>query len=287
MKAIILSGGGPKGSYQAGAMSYMASRGFSPDLIVGTSIGAINGAAIAHYMLNGFDFIYATTNLQLFWYTRILSSKHVISNRSKWKLGYELLSNNWNGLYDVSPFIKLFDEYTDKRRNYTGVEITTVACAVEFESLHSSYFNNNSIDYYDAVIASGMQPILMPDKIINTFHYFDGGIREVAPLGYAIDNGATEIVAIVCQAENPKHKKWSGSLSSIAGRTLDSLLNEVVNNDIDICRLKNEIPRYKNIKLTVIRPKYDLDVPLDNFTHQHIRDAGHLGYQDASEIWQG
>jgi NTE family protein len=45
-KALVLSGGGMFGAWQAGAWSVLAPR-FQPDLIVGASIGSLNGYAIA------------------------------------------------------------------------------------------------------------------------------------------------------------------------------------------------------------------------------------------------
>ena len=45
-RALVLSGGGIFGAWQAGAWSVLA-RQFQPDLIVGTSVGSLNGYAIA------------------------------------------------------------------------------------------------------------------------------------------------------------------------------------------------------------------------------------------------
>lgn len=46
MKALVLSGGGLFGAWQAGAWSVLAEQ-FEPDLIVGASIGSLNGYLIA------------------------------------------------------------------------------------------------------------------------------------------------------------------------------------------------------------------------------------------------
>lgn len=45
--ALVLQGGGAMGAYQAGVYQALDENGFCPDWIVGTSIGAINGALIA------------------------------------------------------------------------------------------------------------------------------------------------------------------------------------------------------------------------------------------------
>ncbi len=44
---LVLVGGGAKGAYQAGALRYLAELDFSPHIIAGTSIGALNGAVLA------------------------------------------------------------------------------------------------------------------------------------------------------------------------------------------------------------------------------------------------
>lgn len=45
--AIVLSGGGAKGSFQVGALRFLYWQGVRPDVIAGTSVGAINGAKLA------------------------------------------------------------------------------------------------------------------------------------------------------------------------------------------------------------------------------------------------
>ncbi len=61
IRALILSGGGGRGAFHAGVYQYLMSQGkgnvdpshagsWKPDIVVGTSIGAVNGAAIAQGM---------------------------------------------------------------------------------------------------------------------------------------------------------------------------------------------------------------------------------------------
>ena len=52
MKALVLTGGGAKGAWQAGVMKALHERGERYDMIVGTSVGAINGAG---YSFGGVD----------------------------------------------------------------------------------------------------------------------------------------------------------------------------------------------------------------------------------------
>ena len=45
--AIVISGGGAKGDFEVGALRLLYDRGIRPDIICGTSVGAINGAKLA------------------------------------------------------------------------------------------------------------------------------------------------------------------------------------------------------------------------------------------------
>src|SRR5512139_3913298 len=44
--AFVLGGGGARGAMQVGALRALVEAGFRPDLLVGTSIGAVNAAAL-------------------------------------------------------------------------------------------------------------------------------------------------------------------------------------------------------------------------------------------------
>src|SRR3990172_3605142 len=45
-RALVLSGGGSRGAYHVGVYKYLEEKGLTPDIVVGTSIGAVNGAMI-------------------------------------------------------------------------------------------------------------------------------------------------------------------------------------------------------------------------------------------------
>jgi NTE family protein len=62
MRVLVLSGGHALGAYQGGAWEALAERGFAPDWVAGTSIGAINGALIL-----GGGRAEATARLRRFW----------------------------------------------------------------------------------------------------------------------------------------------------------------------------------------------------------------------------
>ena len=46
-RALVLSGGGGRGAYHVGVLRFLEEHEWFPDVVAGTSIGAVNGAAIA------------------------------------------------------------------------------------------------------------------------------------------------------------------------------------------------------------------------------------------------
>ncbi|MGD0934221.1 MAG: patatin-like phospholipase family protein, partial [Streptosporangiaceae bacterium] len=45
--AFVLGGGGVLGAHEVGMLQALAEAGIRPDIVVGTSVGAINGAFVA------------------------------------------------------------------------------------------------------------------------------------------------------------------------------------------------------------------------------------------------
>ena len=50
--ALVLSGGGARGALQVGAVQALVEIGYHPEILVGTSIGAANGAILAMHGFN-------------------------------------------------------------------------------------------------------------------------------------------------------------------------------------------------------------------------------------------
>lgn len=154
-------------------------------------------------------------------------------------------------------------------------------------------------DFIDYVLASTSIPIAMPGVKIGGKPFFDGGLKDVAPLGKAIDEGATEIVCIACQAENIG-VTGSGfnyrNIISLSERFTDIMVNEIVNNDLKKATYannyapadgspKNEHPfkDYRRIKIITIRPPETLTLDLDNFNEKDIAGLIASGYEVGKE----
>ena len=63
-RALVLSGGGSKGAYEAGFLKAFEEAGLSFDLVTGTSIGALNGALIVMNKREAIDELWNTLDLE-------------------------------------------------------------------------------------------------------------------------------------------------------------------------------------------------------------------------------
>jgi NTE family protein len=63
-RALVLSGGGSKGAFEAGFIKALSEAGLHFDLITGTSIGALNGALLVMGKKEAFDDLWDHLDLE-------------------------------------------------------------------------------------------------------------------------------------------------------------------------------------------------------------------------------
>lgn len=190
MRAFVLSGGGARGPMQVGALQALLEHGIYPDLIVGTSVGAINGAGLAiDPTLSGLrrlrhtwsevrqrDLGLGTTARGLL---RLLTGRASLGNSRKL---YRMICDH---LGDVWMHFGAFDK--------VQLRIT----AVDIDRGEPYVFGDDPRDsVVDALMAStALHPYLPAWEYLDR-HYVDGGVWSNLPLQVAIERGATEIYAI-------------------------------------------------------------------------------------------
>lgn len=190
--AFVLGGGGDLGAHEVGMLSALTTFDISPDLVIGTSIGAINGAMIAA------DPSAATVEtLTELWTT--LDQKGIFGDSIFSKVatlarsGTHLTDNaSLRALIERSLPVHTFEELQ--------VPFECVAASIEQATVH--YFSSGSL--VDAILASSAVPGLLPPVEIDGEHFLDGGLVASIPLDRAIDLGATTIYVLqVGRIEEP------------------------------------------------------------------------------------
>lgn len=155
-RALVLSGGGMFGAWQAGAWRALADR-LQPDLIVGASVGSLNGYAIAGGA--------TPDELADFW-----MQPHVGSLRDL-----------------PSTIQKLMGRYS-LRRDYAVV-------LTDLLRLKPRIFRGSEITWQH-LAASCAIPGVLPQYKIEGRWYTDGGLLNPLPVWAAVELGATQIVAL-------------------------------------------------------------------------------------------
>jgi NTE family protein len=196
LRALVLSGGGGRGAYHVGALRFLEEHDWYPDIIVGTSIGAVNGAAIA----SGHN----SHSLWSLW--RRLTTDDV--QRRAWKL---FSPDEWDHLLDTSPLRKTLIEqgWIDLSRiNAKNPSHHLRITVVEAETGQLRIFGNSCDDLpgshceqaeitLDHILASCSIPVVYPPTRIGDVRFWDGGTVANTPLGPAVDAGADDIVVVL------------------------------------------------------------------------------------------
>jgi NTE family protein len=297
-KALVLGGGSLKGAWQVGAIqAVLDSRKFTPDMIYGISVGALNSSFLVNeaskqaQASGTIDWTEANKKLLEFWLKEITKPEDIAILKSKFMLGIDTLLSRFDGLLDTTPLRIKLDQYLDihqLRRSPIKLKIG----AVNVLTGEMFYADPSEQHFFDYLQASSSLPFIMPPIQIGDDHrkvFMDGGLREVIPLKQAIEDGAEEIIAI---ATHPKNKAMGNfnyrSIFSLLERVKDISVNQFENNDIEWAENYSKsivgISNYqinKKLKLTIIRPKEALHLELTNFKAEDIRDLIKQGYEEA------
>ena len=200
LTAYVLGGGGVLGSSEVGMVRALAERGVRPDLVLGTSIGALNGAFIAADPgLEGAERLAAVWEAVVregvFLDNPVRQAARVAKYRT------HLLSN--------APLRHLVERYLPVSR-FEDLEVAFQCVAACIEDSSGRWFSQG--DLSDAVVASCSVPGLFPPVRIGDHHYLDGGLVHSIPVGRALALGATRIFVLqvgrVEQPLRPPTKPW-------------------------------------------------------------------------------
>ena len=230
--AFVLSGGGNKGAIEVGALQVLLEHGIRPDILVGTSVGAINAAALAvNPTLEGARW------LEEIW--RGVTRKDVLPNNylaTVWRVvtGEKSLFTNQN-LRDFleSKLPKGIRKFSDVK----GVELYITAVDLDTGELYT-FGIDRSEDILDAIMASAALPIFLAPWEYRGREYVDGGVVRNLPLRVALNAGATEIWAID-MAQSRTYRRASRGILTVIGKIVAAVRRQ---QSLDELALAGDLP---------------------------------------------
>jgi NTE family protein len=270
-RALVLSGGGGRGAYECGVYKYLEEVGWEPDILVGTSIGAINAAAIASGR--------SAADLEAAW----------LATRTKdiqrfWRL------KPWKSIYDTSPWRKTLYRYIDFDA-LPSTDKRLLIATTELETGQLRIFDNQETALTpDHILASCSIPLVYPWTKIKERHYWDGAVMANTPLAGAIDAGADEVIIVLLSPIGERHMeppRWPWHALTVV---LDLALSATYENDLKQVENVNQLvaaqvdSKHRHIKCQVVTPSKETDL-LRIIRYEPDFSAGliRLGYDDARE----
>jgi NTE family protein len=184
-KALILSGGGARGAFQVGVWKYLQEINWTPDLICGTSIGAVNAAAIGSGMsVDRLIELWQTHNRSEIYRLKVLKF-----------LGSAVLGKPIKPPLDTAPLRTLLTRHLNlEALRQSPIEIIISAVHLTTGRLH---LYNQAVIEIDHLMASGAMPILFPWQPIQGELYWDGGVMANSPLFIALERKIEEIIVVL------------------------------------------------------------------------------------------
>lgn len=217
MLAFVLSGGGNRGPLEVGALQVLLEHGIVPDMLVGSSAGAINAAFLAIdptpqmasrltglWVKAGDEHVFGSNRLTILW--RFLTGKDSLhNNKNLQRMVAENLPEGFESFADVQS-VQLYIVATKLE---TG-EARVFGCDPEDRLL-------------DAIMASTALPPFFPPWRCEDELLVDGGIAADLPVAVAVERGAEEVYALHLVDAPPRATQSSGLLN-IAEQTINTIL---------------------------------------------------------------
>ncbi len=292
---LVLSGGGARGSYQAGAIKALSESGLKFNLIAGTSVGALNGAFVATEKI-----------------TRMINIWENISPSQVFGFDIRTLGNG--SLLSNKPLEKLIrkeiDEKSIQRIIDSSIKLMIISSNLKTQQamIYQNFRNYGEI--IDAVLASSAVPIAFPFLNIceneGTMQLIDGGIIDNFPLIKAIETGLCKrfftISLYTPESKRPEDgEKYNHNLMGIGMRTLDTLYTSSYVREIKEVKEKIELANslkysiggtrklydrylkvYEGVQFIEINPQDELPSELE-FYSRKTQKALERGYEDAKK----
>ncbi len=184
--AFVLSGGGSLGAMQVGMLEALAERSIIPDLVVGTSIGAVNGAVVAS------DPRGAAHRLSHLWLR--FDSTRVFPHNVLRQLG--TLRRQHTHLFEGAGLVSVLMETLAGGATFDTLAIPLHVVTTDVATGVAKVITSGPL--IPALTASAAIPGIFPAVAHEGSLLYDGGLVANVPIQQAVDAGARSLVILDC-----------------------------------------------------------------------------------------
>lgn len=276
-RALVLSGGGGRGAYHVGVYKYLEEKGLIPDIVVGTSIGAVNGAMITAGM--------TAADLEREW--RQLTTDQI----QRFRLNpLEYLERP--SLLDNSPWAETLERQISFHRVRTSPVALRVV-ATDIRQGRAIVFRNEEITVKH-ILASCSIPVVYPWADIDSEIFWDGAVVANTPLRPAIDEGADEVYVVLLSPAGARRLPPPPNLLDAAAHAFDMALLASFEVDLKLLEKVNRRVRegrdasgHHIVNVRVIAPSENMPAAwILQYNPQNTDYLIRLGYEDARRLFQ-
>lgn len=183
---FVLGGGGSLGAGQVGMLRALAERDIRPDLVVGTSVGSVNGALLA------LDPVGAPTRLEGIWH-RMTRAK-VFPGGPIAQLRTVRLHKNH--IFPNSGLAEILATELAGVDDFASLTLPFGAVAVDAVTGQAVLLNSGQLT--PAILASSAIPGIYPPVYHDGRVLYDGGVVANVPIRQALASGAKSVVVLDC-----------------------------------------------------------------------------------------
>lgn len=223
--AFVMSGAANYGSLQVGALQVLLERGIRPDLLIGTSAGAMNSAYLALDPTPD-----GARRLADRWRD---AARDMVSRSDRLLMLWRLITN-YDGLLPNEPLRRFIDRTLPPGvARYGDLNLPTYAVALRLDTGEVRVFGDDPSDrIVDGLMASTAIPGFYPPWKVDGVDYVDGGVVAYLPIQLAVERGATEVYALNVTSGGGRQGIARGTLA-IAGRAIDLLIQRQWTREIE------------------------------------------------------
>jgi NTE family protein len=277
--ALVLSGGGAKGAYEAGAAAAFVERGLPIRLVAGSSAGALNAAMIAAGRADRLEALWRTVTREQVYSLR--ASVFFAGFLPGWLT--LLVLNESSGLFDSAPLRDLITASVDFDR-IRASPVRLLVTATDLARGEKRVFDNRSVTV-DALMAASAVPGLFPPVEVDGALLVDGGLTGRAPVLEALEADATLGRVVVVMSYAPAERGPEPTTLRVAlEESFELIMVHQIRRDTELARF-----RYPKVDVQLLTPSAPLLLrPLD-FDPDAMARLLALGRADALaclEAWQ-
>ena len=238
--ALVLGGGGSRGAVEVGLYRALVELGVRIDLVVSSSIGAVNGALIAAGL--------APPELEAHWR----------ETRTR-----DIVGSTWRFLRLLTGAASVFSN--DRLRNllrrrlpvhsFSELRLPLAIVATDLESGESLTLTEGNL--IEAILATTALPGLFPPIRWHGRWLVDGGLSNNIPIDVAVEQGAERVIGILCGCA--KNLPPRANLISVLGQSFSLAVNARVRCDLRLYE--------RRVQLHILEPCLDSNLELLDFDH--------------------